>query len=310
VEFDYNQSTTVQQMDGLLYVLLNITTDANMPQYAMSATISVDLILTGGTAMYNRDYALYADESPMTVAVPFKSGTYKVSPPIIILVPGGGLPRAFTIAVAATRAEGSHNKRYVARIGKASSKVVTIMDNSQGMTSASYAANVTFTSTILVMSKLAFFSSFYRLYQLGVGTACGLPPQNVVVIGVTEVGSGSSIAVRTCIYTTADEATDKLIAVSRSTFVQTVSSIMSQNSSAVSLTTSQAQMLSNCNAGIGAEWITGSGCRCQTNFFGNGSLLQCQPCPPVSGTMPTFSEPGSTECVVGAIIQKYLLRSS
>jgi hypothetical protein len=284
-------------MDGLLYVYLNVSVDANLPQYVMSATIFVELNLTQGTAMHERDYA---EDSPMTVTVPFKSGTHRVTHPIIMLVPGGGMPRTFAISIAATRAEGSHNKRYVVLAGKSRSKTVTIIDDSQDMTSASYAANISFTSSFLLMSKPTFFDKFYRLYQLGVGTACSLPSRNVVVTSVTEV-SGSSIAVKTYVYTTADESTDKLIAVSRITFAQTVSSIMSQNSSTgslVSLATSKAQVLLNCNTGIGAEWITGAGCRCQRDFFGNASVLQCQPCPPVNGTMQTFSEPGSTECVV------------
>jgi hypothetical protein len=147
------------------------------------------------------------------------------------------------------------------------------------------------------MSKLTFFSTYYSLYRVGVSTACSVPSQNVAVTGVMEVGS--SIAVKTSIYTTADESTDKLIAVLSTTFVHTVSSIMAQNSStAVSLTTSKAQVRLNCNAGVGSEWIAAVGCRCQMNFFGNGSLLQCQPCPLVNGTIQTFSEPGSTECVV------------
>jgi hypothetical protein len=290
-------------MDGLLYVYLNVSTDANMPQYVMSATISVDLNLTDGTAVHDRDYAS-AKASPMTVTVPFKSGTHRASHPIIILVPGGGTSRTFTISIAATRAEGSHNKIYATRLGKTSSKIVTILDNSQGMTSAAYAANITFTSTLLNTSKLAFSNRFYSLYQLGVGTACSLPPRNVVVTGVTEVGT--STAVHTSIYTTADESTDKLIAVSSAAFAQTASSIMTQNSGTpVFLAASKAQVRLNCNAGLGAEWITSVGCRCQRNFFGNGSLLQCEPCPTlVNGTLQTFSEPGSTECVV----RKYVSR--
>jgi hypothetical protein len=282
-------------MDGLLYVDLNVSTDANMPQYVMSATIFVDLNLTDGTALHNRDYA---EQSSMTVTVPFKSGTHRVSHPIILLVPGGGMSRTFTIFIASMRAEGSHGKRYVARTGKTSSKIVTITDDSQSMTSASYVANISFTSTLFIMSKLDFYNSFYRPYQLGIGTASSLPSRNVVVTGVIEIGSG--IAVKTSIYTSADESTDMLIELSRTTFVQTVSRIMAQNSgTSVSLTTSKAQMLLNCNVGIGAEWVAGAGCRCQGNFFGNGSLLQCQPCPTqANGAMQSFSEPGSTECVV------------
>jgi hypothetical protein len=207
------------------------------------------------------------------------------------------MSRTFTVFIAAALADGSHNKRYAARIGKTSSNVVTITDNSEGLTSASYAANISFTSTVVQMSKLTFFSTYYSLYRVGVSTACSVPSQNVAVTGVMEVGS--SIAVKTSIYTTAEESTDKLIAVLSTAFVQTVSSITAQNSStAVSLTTSKAQVSLNCNAGVGAEWIAAVGCRCQMNFFGNGSLLQCQPCPFVNGTIQTFSEPGSTECVV------------
>jgi hypothetical protein len=282
-------------MDGLLYVYLNVSTDANIPQYATSATILVDLNLTGGTAIYSRDYD--AEVLPLAVTVPFKSGTHKVSHPIILLVPGGGTFRIFSISIVATRAEGSHNKRYVAKIGQAKSKIVTIIDNSREMTSASHAASISLTSTVLFMSKLSFFNTYYRLYQISVGAASGVPSQNVVISGVKEVGN--STQVKTLIYTGADESTDALIAVSKPAFVQTISSMMGQNSgTAVYLTISKAQVRLNCNEGMGAEWITAVGCRCQRNFFGNGSLLQCQPCPLLNGTVQTLSAPGSTECVV------------
>jgi hypothetical protein len=283
-------------MDGLLYVYLKVNVDARLPQHS-TATVFVDLYTADGTAIHSRDYALV---SPLRGTVPFKAGTHKMSRPIILLVPGGGSSRTFTLTLGATYtyAEGSEkNKTYTARIGGSRTMGVTITDNSQGMTTAASAASVSFTCMISQVSELTFLNELYTYYQLGVGSACGLPYISVVVTGV--VGVGDSVAVKTSLYTTAEDSTDRLTNVSTRQFVKTASDIMTQYAGRlVSLSISTPDVHLNCHDGIGAEWVTQAGCRCKQNFYGSGSQLKCQPCPLVDGVIQSFSEPGSSQCMV------------